>query len=139
MQSASFLCLNGFTGLSYNFKTFSLKRGCLEICQIFFFFYPSPPYIGNRSCMETQQQQKQKGEWLSGSFKPENFIPGLVIGFIFGLLLDLSKPSRNQLPKKIFSSSKLQQKLSVSSNGDQELKMVSPLVYSSFHDQFLIL
>ncbi|XP_061369590.1 uncharacterized protein LOC133312422 [Gastrolobium bilobum] len=71
-----------------------------------------------------QQQKKQKGEWLAGSFKPENFIPGLVIGFIFGLLFDLSKPNRNHLPKKNFSSCKLQQQLSVSSNGDQELKMV---------------
>ncbi|XP_024633777.1 peptidyl-tRNA hydrolase 2, mitochondrial isoform X2 [Medicago truncatula] len=73
----------------------------------------------------TEQQQKQKGEWLSGSFKPENFIPGLVIGFICGLLIDLSKPTRNHLSNKIFSSTKLQNQLSVSSNGaDQELKMV---------------
>ncbi|KAI5403237.1 hypothetical protein KIW84_050712, partial [Lathyrus oleraceus] len=72
-----------------------------------------------------QQQRKQKGEWLSGSFKPENFIPGLVIGFICGFLIDLSKPTRNHLSKKIFSSNnKLQHQLSVSSNADQELKMV---------------
>ncbi|XP_045799430.1 peptidyl-tRNA hydrolase 2, mitochondrial isoform X1 [Trifolium pratense] len=74
---------------------------------------------------QQQQQQKQKGEGLSGSFKPENFIPGLVIGFICGFLIDLSKPTTNQLSKKIFSSSKLQdQQNSVSSNGDQDLKMV---------------
>ncbi|KAL5074108.1 hypothetical protein RYX36_013092 [Vicia faba] len=71
-----------------------------------------------------QQERKQKGEWLSGSFKPENFIPGLVIGFICGLLIDLTKPTRNHLSKKIFSSNKLQHQLSLSSNGDQELKMV---------------
>ncbi|XP_057738878.1 uncharacterized protein LOC130955896 [Arachis stenosperma] len=71
-----------------------------------------------------QQQQKQKGEWLAGSFKPENFVPGLVIGFIFGLLLDLTKPGRFHLPKKNFSSRKAQHQLSVSSNGDQDLKMV---------------
>ncbi|KAL2346950.1 hypothetical protein Fmac_000950 [Flemingia macrophylla] len=70
------------------------------------------------------RDQRQKGELLAGGFKPENFIPGVVIGFIFGLLLDLSKPSRNHLYKKIFSSTKLQQQLPVSSRGDQELKMV---------------
>ncbi|RZC15675.1 hypothetical protein D0Y65_009150 [Glycine soja] len=79
----------------------------------------------NTNQSRDQQQQKQKGEWLAGSFKAENFIPGLVIGFIFGLLLDLSKPSRNHLSKKMFSSAKpQQQQLAVSSNGDQELKMV---------------
>ncbi|XP_027355753.1 peptidyl-tRNA hydrolase 2, mitochondrial isoform X2 [Abrus precatorius] len=70
------------------------------------------------------RNQKQNGEWLAGSFKPENFIPGLVVGFIFGLLLDLSKRHGNHLPKKSFSSSKHQQQLSVSSSGGQELKMV---------------
>jgi PTH2 family peptidyl-tRNA hydrolase len=70
-----------------------------------------------------QQQQKQKGgEWLSGSFKPENFIPGLIIGFICGFLIDLSKPTTNHLSNKIFSSSNLQP--SASSNADQDLKMV---------------
>ncbi|XP_004501150.1 uncharacterized protein [Cicer arietinum] len=71
-----------------------------------------------------QHQQKQKGEWLSGSFKPENFIPGLVIGFICGLLIDLSKPTRNHLSKKIFSSTKHQHQLSLSSNDDQDLKLI---------------
>ncbi|WJX35808.1 aminoacyl-tRNA hydrolase [Trifolium repens] len=74
---------------------------------------------------QQQQQQKQKGgEWLSGSFKPENFIPGLIIGFICGFLIDLSKPTTNHLSNKILSSSKLQHQLSVSSNADQDLKMV---------------
>ncbi|XP_019432243.1 PREDICTED: peptidyl-tRNA hydrolase 2, mitochondrial isoform X2 [Lupinus angustifolius] len=71
------------------------------------------------------KQKNQEKEWLAGSFKPENFIPGLVIGFIFGLFLDLTKPDgNNHLSKKSVSSGKLQQKLSVSSNGDQDLKMV---------------
>ncbi|KAI4337503.1 hypothetical protein L6164_015911 [Bauhinia variegata] len=69
------------------------------------------------------QQQKQKREWLGVSFKPENFFPGLVIGFILGLLLDLSKPDKNLSTKNVSSSDKLRQ-LSVSSNGDQKLKMV---------------
>ncbi|KAG5031124.1 hypothetical protein AAZX31_06G082400 [Glycine max] len=83
------------------------------------------PSIINSNQSRDQQQQKQKGEWLAGSFKAENFIPGLVIGFIFGLLLDLSKPGRNHLSKKICSSARpQQQQISVSSNADQELKMV---------------
>lgn len=93
--------------------------------------YDNPIILLNGIWFENlqKQQQKQKGEWLSGSFKPENFIPGLVIGFICGLLIDLSKPTRNHLSNKIFSSTKLQNQLSVSSNGaDQELKMVC-----SFH------
>ncbi|CAL5321739.1 unnamed protein product [Camellia sinensis] len=49
------------------------------------------------------KKQKQEREWFAVSFKPENFIPGLVIGFIFGLFLDLSKPIKNNnntTPKK---------------------------------------
>ncbi|GAU14241.1 hypothetical protein TSUD_308010 [Trifolium subterraneum] len=81
--------------------------------------------FSNIKSRQQQQQQKEKGEWLSGNFKLENFIPGLVIGFICGFLIDLSKPTTNNLSKKIFSSSKLQhQQHSVSSNGDQDLKMV---------------
>ncbi|KAF5461627.1 hypothetical protein F2P56_017706, partial [Juglans regia] len=71
-----------------------------------------------------KKQPKQEREWLALSFKPENFIPGLVIGFIFGLLLDLSKPSKNHVKKKNFSPGNLQQKYAVSNNGDQELKLV---------------
>ncbi|XP_028802129.1 peptidyl-tRNA hydrolase 2, mitochondrial [Neltuma alba] len=70
------------------------------------------------------QQQKQEREWLGVSFKPENFIPGLVIGFIIGLLFDLSKPGKNYSTNKTLSSGKIQRQLSVPSNGDQELKMV---------------
>ncbi|KAJ1409826.1 Peptidyl-tRNA hydrolase, PTH2 [Sesbania bispinosa] len=94
---------------------------CLSLS--FFMFQQAPLLLTVTSRIAKQQQHKQKGEWLAGSFKPENFVPGLVIGFIFGLLLDLSKPHRNHLSKKVFSSSKVQQQLSVSSNGDQELKM----------------
>ncbi|KAK7352891.1 hypothetical protein VNO80_18322 [Phaseolus coccineus] len=82
------------------------------------------PSILNSNQPRDKQQQKQKGEWLAGSFKAENFIPGLVIGFIFGLLLDLSKPSRNNLSRKQLPSTKNQEQLSFSSNCDRELKMV---------------
>lgn len=77
------------------------------------------------------QQQKQEKAWLGASFRPENFVPGLVIGFILGLLFDLSKPITNQSTKKTFLSSKVQKQLSVSSNGDQELKMVCYITLQS--------
>ncbi|CAL5431746.1 unnamed protein product [Camellia sinensis] len=74
----------------------------------------------------SKKQQKQEREWFAVSFKPENFIPGLVIGFIFGLFLDLSKPTKNNnntTPKKANLLLGNQQRL-VSTNTDEELKMV---------------
>ncbi|KAL7164480.1 hypothetical protein ACSBR2_040401 [Camellia fascicularis] len=74
----------------------------------------------------SKKQQKQEREWFAVSFKPENFIPGLVIGFIFGLFLDLSKPIKNNnntTPKKANLLLGNQQRL-VSTNTDEELKMV---------------
>ncbi|KAE8732614.1 mitogen-activated protein kinase kinase kinase 1-like [Hibiscus syriacus] len=68
--------------------------------------------------------KKQKSELLGVSFKPENFIPGLVIGFILGLFWDLSKPTKTLSKKKNFLPGKLQEQDFVSSNADQELKMV---------------
>ncbi|KAL8153302.1 hypothetical protein V2J09_011062 [Rumex salicifolius] len=49
--------------------------------------------------VKKQQQRKQEGQCLSEGFRPENFIPGLVIGFICGFVLDLFKPSNNP-PRK---------------------------------------
>lgn len=72
-------------------------------------------------------KKKEKKEWLGVSFKPENFIPGLVIGFIFGLLLDLSKPSQvsNTAKRSNLLSSKNSQPQRLSSTDiDEELKMV---------------
>ncbi|XP_004291174.1 PREDICTED: peptidyl-tRNA hydrolase 2, mitochondrial isoform X2 [Fragaria vesca subsp. vesca] len=73
-----------------------------------------------------RKQPKQEREWLNLSFKPENFLPGVVIGFILGLLLDLSQPGKGslRLKRKNFSEGKPQQRSLVSSNGDEELKMV---------------
>lgn len=62
------------------------------------------------------------------SFRPENFIPGVVIGFILGLLLDLSQPGKGQSKKNSISIGKVQQRSLVTSNGDEELKMVCLLV-----------
>ncbi|KAM7259856.1 hypothetical protein ACFE04_015597 [Oxalis oulophora] len=72
------------------------------------------------------KQQKKEREWFAASFKPENFLPGLIIGFIVGLLMDLADPLQNQTNKKKmnFSSGKLQQQSLVSSDDGQDLKMV---------------
>ncbi|KAM0968528.1 hypothetical protein ACFX13_017169 [Malus domestica] len=72
------------------------------------------------------QPQKQEREWLAVSFKPENFIPGVVIGFILGLLLDLSQPCKGRSKKNTASVGQLQQRSLVTSNvnGGEELKMV---------------
>ncbi|XP_057434765.1 uncharacterized protein LOC130727603 isoform X2 [Lotus japonicus] len=104
----------------FNFKFSTFPHSCPSPrkCKL-----PMFPSILN-SKQPQEQQRKQKGEWLAGSFKPENFIPGLIIGFIFGMFLDLSKPHRNLLSKKIFSPSKVQQHLTLSGNGDREFKMV---------------
>ncbi|KAI7994976.1 putative peptidyl-tRNA hydrolase 2 [Camellia lanceoleosa] len=76
----------------------------------------------------SKKQHKQEREWFAVSFKPENFIPGLVIGFIFGLFLDLSKPiknnNNNNTPKKKANLLLGKQQRLVSTNTDEELKMV---------------
>uniref|UniRef100_A0A2P2L473 peptidyl-tRNA hydrolase n=2 Tax=Rhizophora mucronata TaxID=61149 RepID=A0A2P2L473_RHIMU len=73
---------------------------------------------------QSSNKQKQEKGGLAESFRPENFIPGVVIGFIFGLLLDLSNPSRNYSKKKNLLARNPQKQYSVSNNGDQVLKMV---------------
>ena len=94
--------------LSYLFSLFSLSF----FCYLFITFY-------------YQKQQKQEREWFAVNFKPENFIPGLIIGFIFGFFLDLSKAPKNQ-PRHNNSllGKRQQQQQLVSSNSDEELKMV---------------
>ncbi|BBG95308.1 Peptidyl-tRNA hydrolase II family protein [Prunus dulcis] len=57
----------------------------------------------------------------SSRSKKEN---GVVIGFILGLLLDLSQPGKGQSKKNSISVGKVQQRSLVTSNGDEELKMV---------------
>ena len=74
------------------------------------------------------QQKEEKKEWLGVSFKPENFIPGLIIGFIFGLFLDLSKPNKastSATKRSNLLSSKNQRLTSVADAADEELKMVT--------------
>ncbi|KAK5830129.1 hypothetical protein PVK06_013923 [Gossypium arboreum] len=78
----------------------------------------------NSSQPSNKKLQKQGSALLGVSFKPENFIPGLVIGFILGLFLDLSKPTKTLSKKKNFLTGKLRELDLVSSNADQDLKMV---------------
>ena len=65
--------------------------------------------------------------WLAASLRPANFLPGIAIGFLLGLLLDLSsswRPRSSPAPAQAASSSKRASKGSFGSGGE-ELKMVS--------------
>ncbi|XP_052209126.1 uncharacterized protein LOC127812668 isoform X2 [Diospyros lotus] len=69
-------------------------------------------------------KKRQEREWFAPSFKPENFIPGLFIGFILGLFLDLSKPTKTGSRKSNLLPGKHQQQVLASGTSDEELKMV---------------
>ncbi|XP_076899155.1 uncharacterized protein LOC143552940, partial [Bidens hawaiensis] len=82
----------------------------------FFRSSSSSSSIGNQSQpSKTKTQQQQRG-WRS--FEPEKFIPGLVIGFIFGILFDLTKPFTTTLLSNSNSNS------NSTNPQDQNLKMV---------------
>ncbi|XP_065848642.1 uncharacterized protein [Euphorbia lathyris] len=68
--------------------------------------------------------KKQDRGGLGVSFRAENFIPGLVIGFIFGMLLDMANPTKVSAKKKNFLSGKSTQQSLVFNDGDRELKLV---------------
>ncbi|KAF8097029.1 hypothetical protein N665_0296s0012 [Sinapis alba] len=72
------------------------------------------------------QAKKQERKSISGGFKAENLIPGVVIGFIIGMLLDLSQQVKLPVKKSRLLSSKTQnQSSSLPSSGtEKELKMV---------------
>ncbi|KAK4365057.1 hypothetical protein RND71_016415 [Anisodus tanguticus] len=75
----------------------------------------------------SSKKQKEEKEWIGASFKAENFIPGIVIGFILGLLLDLTKPSKssNTLKKTSNLLTRNQpEKILATPKADEELKMV---------------
>ncbi|KAL0327535.1 UNVERIFIED_CONTAM: Peptidyl-tRNA hydrolase 2, mitochondrial [Sesamum angustifolium] len=112
----------------------------VQLCHGQLLLLPSPSsYLQNYQIQErtmgsfrnpsstSKKVQKQEREWLGVSFKPENFIPGLIIGFIFGFFLDLSKPAKTSGGKKVGGSllgRNHQQPRIMSTNGDEELKMV---------------
>ncbi|OEL24383.1 hypothetical protein BAE44_0014594 [Dichanthelium oligosanthes] len=82
-----------------------------------------------------QNPTRRKGEepWLAVSLRPANFLPGLAIGFLLGLLLDLSSswrpksspaPAPSAGPARRGSSSKRASGSSSFGSGGEELKMV---------------
>ncbi|KAH7841375.1 hypothetical protein Vadar_029070 [Vaccinium darrowii] len=85
--------------------------------------------FGNPSHSSKKQPQKQEREWFAVSFKPENFIPGVVIGFILGMFLDLSKPGKSSSTSASTKTSnhllgKHQQQRMAALDSYEELKMV---------------
>ncbi|KAF7149840.1 hypothetical protein RHSIM_Rhsim02G0176900 [Rhododendron simsii] len=84
--------------------------------------------FGNPS--PSSKKQKQEREWFAVSFKPENFIPGLVIGFILGMFLDLSKPTKRSSSSTTSTNTsnrllgKHQQQRMAALDSYEELKMV---------------
>jgi PTH2 family peptidyl-tRNA hydrolase len=72
-----------------------------------------------------EYDQRQEKKSISVSFRAENLIPGVVIGFIIGMILDLSQQVTSPVKRSRLLSSKVQKQSSVPGNGkDQELKMV---------------
>lgn len=72
-----------------------------------------------------QQREKQRrgGEkndnpWFSESMKPENFVPGLLIGFLLGLFVDLSTAAVRGAGRRGASITRSNR------GGDGDLKMV---------------
>ncbi|KAK3023136.1 hypothetical protein RJ639_043975 [Escallonia herrerae] len=74
--------------------------------------------------LNKQQQKKAEKERFAVSFKPENFIPGLIIGFIFGMFLDLSNPPTKPNSTATKRNTSLLVKHQEDSTDDEELKMV---------------
>lgn len=48
--------------------------------------------------------QKEEEPWLAQCLKPENYLPGMIIGFLLGLFLDLSATRRVRDPRGKSSS-----------------------------------
>ncbi|XP_077209921.1 peptidyl-tRNA hydrolase II (PTH2) family protein isoform X2 [Tasmannia lanceolata] len=70
-----------------------------------------------------RDKNERQEPWLALSLRPENFIPGLIVGFLLGLFIDLSRPPKNNIKGKPISNSGREQRL-VSHTTDEELKMV---------------
>uniref|UniRef100_A0A7N0U8E1 peptidyl-tRNA hydrolase n=2 Tax=Kalanchoe fedtschenkoi TaxID=63787 RepID=A0A7N0U8E1_KALFE len=87
------------------------------------FAFLENPMVGPfRSSCEGSNKHKERRGWFSVNFSLENFIPGLVIGFVLGLLVDLSKPglSRSRGGSRVVGR---QQGAGPSGSGE-ELKMI---------------
>ncbi|PWA79510.1 peptidyl-tRNA hydrolase 2, mitochondrial [Artemisia annua] len=71
-----------------------------------------------------KQEREVGGRLFGGSFKAENFIPGLVIGFVLGLLFDLSKPIFSSTKNSRYISRKKTITNPSAAPDDDDLKMV---------------
>ncbi|KAJ6830364.1 putative peptidyl-tRNA hydrolase 2 [Iris pallida] len=80
-------------------------------------------------------KQKEEPPWLATSLKPENFVPGLLIGFLLGLFFDLSSarrslssppppPPKGQRKSSSFPGKPQSLTSENSGSGSEELKMV---------------
>ncbi|CAA6660984.1 unnamed protein product [Spirodela intermedia] len=65
--------------------------------------------------------RRGEGPWLAMSLRPENFVPGLVVGFLLGLFLDLSPLGRGG---KSPSARGKQRTAAIADSNGEELKMV---------------
>ncbi|KAL8101647.1 uncharacterized protein LOC141686652 [Apium graveolens] len=78
----------------------------------------------NSSQLSKRGERRGK-EWLAVNFKPENFIPGLIIGFVFGFLFDLAKPLKDYAIGGCSSLTKHRKQPTLAlRNPNEELKMV---------------
>ncbi|XP_056166877.1 uncharacterized protein LOC115665098 isoform X1 [Syzygium oleosum] len=93
------------------------------LCFLFFWVYLIDDF--RSVVLEQQQKQKQEEEWLGSSFRPQNYIPGLVMGFILGWIVDLTKPAKNPVRRRNLLRGKHKEVSLVSSDSEQELKMRS--------------
>ncbi|XP_039116389.1 peptidyl-tRNA hydrolase 2, mitochondrial isoform X1 [Dioscorea cayenensis subsp. rotundata] len=74
-----------------------------------------------RRSSSEQPSRSREEPWLARGLKPENFVPGLVIGFLMGLFLDISASYRGHSLKGRTLSKQLK---TASDGGGEELKMV---------------
>jgi hypothetical protein len=79
---------------------------------------------------QDRQKQKQKPNqrsWLASGLRPENLIPGLIIGFFLGLFVELPRHVNARLPSK----PNLGSSTSISSSSSEEFKMVGESIKHS--------
>ncbi|XP_072968714.1 uncharacterized protein [Typha angustifolia] len=76
----------------------------------------------------SQETKKREEPWLASSLKPENFLPGLVIGLLLGLFMDLSASYRGSSKRNsnstMPSASAKKQSAAFGGGSGEELKMV---------------
>ncbi|KAJ4797423.1 Peptidyl-tRNA hydrolase [Rhynchospora pubera] len=85
-------------------------------------------YNTRRNLSKNTSSNKSEEPWLAVTLKPENFLPGVVIGFLLGLFVDFSFLSRRGAPQDTSSlppalSKRQSQSLSSGVTGE-ELKVV---------------